>query len=136
MKLRSIAVGLAGAAFAGGLVSAPVQSATARAGVPVAARPAKDQGAQAKILAALAGSRPGGAPGNLAGTAHAGVITGFVDGAGGAPLTGACVVASGPVGSAMAMTNRNGRYVIAPLRPGKYTLHFTGCSTPGRYLDQ
>jgi len=59
-----------------------------------------------------------------------------VAGTGGKPLAGACVVAAGPAGNAMAMTGRNGRYSISPLRPGQYTLHFSDCSAPGRYLDQ
>ena len=67
---------------------------------------------------------------------RAGVITGIVAGAGHKPLAGACVFASGPADDAMAMTQRDGRYSINPLRPGRYTLHFSDCSAPGRYLDQ
>jgi len=136
MKLRSIAVALVGATLVGGLVSVPAQAATTRAGRPVATRPADHQGAVARILAALAGHPSGGVPSRSTGVPRAGVITGFVDGASGAPLTGACVVASGPSGSAMAMTQRDGRYVIAPLRAGAYKLHFSDCSAPGRYIDQ
>jgi len=60
MKLRSIAVALVGATLAGGLVSVPAQAATTRAGGPVATRPADHQGAEARILAALAGHPSGG----------------------------------------------------------------------------
>src|SRR5215813_11267589 len=116
MKLRSIAVGLAGAALAGGLVSVPVHAAPASTRVPAATGPAKDQGAQAKILPALAGSRPGGPLGRPAGTARAGVITGFVDGAGGAPLTGAAsavTVASGQVKGVARVTLRSPASALA-----------------------
>jgi protocatechuate 3,4-dioxygenase beta subunit len=65
-----------------------------------------------------------------------GVIAGVVDGAGGRPLTGACVVATGAGGSAFAMTQSDGRYSLGGLRPGRYTLHFSACAAGGRYMDQ
>ncbi|HEX7993544.1 MAG TPA: carboxypeptidase-like regulatory domain-containing protein [Streptosporangiaceae bacterium] len=65
-----------------------------------------------------------------------GAITGFIAGTGHKPLVGACVIASGPSGQAMAMTRPDGRYTLTALRPGKYTLHYSDCSAPGRYLDQ
>jgi len=134
MKLRSIAVALAGAVLTIGLASFPAQAGTAQARQLATARPASD-GAQARALAALAGiGSAGGGPSGAA--THAGVITGFVRGTGGAPLAGACVVASGPAGSGMAMTQPDGRYTIASSRPGTYTLHVSDCSAPGRYLDQ
>jgi hypothetical protein len=68
--------------------------------------------------------------------ARDGVITGVVDGAHGRPLTGACVVAAGSAGTSMAMTHSDGRYVLAGLRPSRYTLHYSDCSAPGRYFDQ
>ena len=34
------------------------------------------------------------------------------------------------------MTRPDGRYSLSPLPPGSYTLHFSDCSAPGRYLDQ
>ena len=133
LKLRSIALALAGAALTTGLASFPAQASTAQARQPATARPASD-GAQARALAALAGI--GSAGGQAGAVTHAGVITGFVSGTGGAPLAGACVVASGPAGSTIAMTQPDGRYTIASLRPGTYTLHVSDCSAPGRYLDQ
>jgi hypothetical protein len=134
LKLRSITLALAGAVLTTGLASSPAQAGTAQAGQPATARPASE-GAQARAVAALAGI--GSAGGGQAGAVtHAGVITGFVRGTGGAPLAGACVVASGPAGSAMAMTQPDGRYIIASVRPGTYTLHVSDCSAPGRYLDQ
>jgi Carboxypeptidase regulatory-like domain len=36
----------------------------------------------------------------------------------------------------MAMTRPDGRYTLTALRPGRYTLHYSDCSAPGRYLDQ
>ncbi len=69
-------------------------------------------------------------------TAGLGVITGVVDGAAGRPVTGACVIATGRTAGAMAMTGTDGRYVLTSLRPGSYTLHYTDCADPGRYLEQ
>ena len=137
MKLRSIALALASAALTTGLASVPAEASTTQAGRPATARPA-NAGEQARALAALAGLRSqGGAPGSAAGARpHTGIITGFVQGTGGAALAGACVAVSGPAGSAMAMTQPDGRYTIASVRPGTYTLHFSDCSAPGRYLDQ
>ena len=51
---------------------------------------------------------------------------------------------SGPVSSlqgavwgSIAMTRPDGRYVLASLGPGRYTLaHHSDCGAPGRYLDQ
>lgn len=132
MKLRPITLALVGAVLTTGLASFPAQASTAQPRQPATARPASDGAARA--LAALAGI--GSAGGGQAGAVtHAGVITGFVRGTGGAPLAGACVAASGPAGSAMAMTQPDGRY-IASLQPGTYTLHVSDCSAPGRYLDQ
>ena len=36
----------------------------------------------------------------------------------------------------LAMTQSDGRYVLASLRPGRYTLHFSACAAGGHYLDQ
>ncbi|MGO8958209.1 MAG: carboxypeptidase regulatory-like domain-containing protein [Streptosporangiaceae bacterium] len=69
-------------------------------------------------------------------SAGLGVLTGVVDGAGGRPVTGACVIATGRTAGAMAMTGPDGRYFLTSLRPGSYTLHYTDCADPGRYLDR
>src|SRR5260221_1319379 len=129
MKLRLIPVSLACAALVGGLAAASGQ-ASASAVKQVNQPAATKQGPP--------GVAPGGrglnAPSDPAGLS--GAITGIVDGSGSGPLAGACVIASGPSGQAMAMTRPDGRYSLNPLRPGAYTLHFSDCSNPGRYLDQ
>ncbi len=86
-------------------------------------------------IAAALGARIGGPGVRPAASAGMGVITGVVDGAGGRPVTGVCVIATGGAG-AMAMTGPDGRYFLASLRPGTYTLHYADCADPGRYLDQ
>ncbi len=80
---------------------------------------------------------------SLAGAAQAaalrsatGVISGVVDGVGGRPLTGVCVIATGPGGSSLAVTRSDGRYILGGLRPGGYTLHYSGCAVAGQYVDQ
>jgi phage gp45-like len=65
-----------------------------------------------------------------------GVITGVVDGAGGQPLTAACVFASGPGGGVLAVTHSDGRYVLSGLSPGRYTLRYSTCTTGGGYVHQ
>src|SRR6266851_6796564 len=129
MKLRLIPVSLACAALVGGLAAASAQ-ANASAVKQVNQPAATKQGPP--------GVAPGGRGLNAAaGTGGlAGGITGNVAGAGRGPLAGACVIASGPSGQAMVMTRPDGRYSLNPLRPGAYTLHFSDCSNPGRYLDQ
>lgn len=58
----------------------------------------------------------------LAGAGHE--ITGTVTGAGGAPVAGARVALAGPEGQVVATqaTGAEGRYVLAGLAPGEYTL--------------
>src|SRR5258708_33847644 len=129
MKLRLIPVGLACTALVSGLAMASAQanaSAVKQVNQPATAR----QGPSG----VAAGGRGLNAPSGTAGLA--GAITGTVAGAGSGPLAGACVIAAGPSGQAMAMTRPDGRYSLNPLRPGTYTLHFSDCSDPGRYLDQ
>jgi protocatechuate 3,4-dioxygenase beta subunit len=127
MKLRLIPAILACAALTSGFAAAvPAHASTLNTQHPATGRPAPG-GIKAGVKTMSPSSRPSG---------RAGVITGTVTGAGHKPLAGACVVASGPAGAAMAMTNPEGRYAINPLRPGRYTLHFSDCSAPGRYLDQ
>ncbi len=66
----------------------------------------------------------------------AGAITGVVDGAGGKPLTAACVIASGAGGSTLAATTSDGRYTLTGLAPGSYTLRYSPCAAGGQYADQ
>jgi hypothetical protein len=87
--------------------------------------------AQARPHPSLAGAASFAAP-----REEAGVITGVVDGARGRPLTGACVVATGPGGSVLAVTLSDGRYSLGGLRPGGYTLHYSACGADGQYVDQ
>ena len=141
MKLRPIAVVVASAAmFAGTFAGSGLGVATAtttngaRAGAVhrVVHHAATDGLAMAAALRAKIG-RPGVRSEASAGL---GVITGVVDGAGGRPVTGACVIATGRIAGAMAMTGTDGRYILTSLRPGTYALHYADCSDPGRYLDQ
>src|SRR5258707_10788745 len=129
MKLRLIPVGVAGAALVGGLATSSAQANT------TAVKQVNQSGATKEGPRGVApGGRGLNAPSGTAGLA--GAITGTVAGSGSGPLAGACVIASGPSGQAMAMTRPDGRYSLNPLRPGTYTLHFSDCSDPGRYLDQ
>ena len=62
-----------------------------------------------------------------------GAITGVVDGAGGKPLTAACVVATGPGAggqddSVLAVTTSDGRYTLTGLQAGSYTLRYSACA--------
>jgi len=104
-------------ALAAALISAPAQASRASAG----------HHASHSRAAAARFAAPRSEPG---------AITGVVDGAGGRPLTGACVVATGPGGSVLAMTRSDGRYSLGGLRAGGYTLHYSACAAGGGYLDQ
>src|SRR5258707_1652078 len=129
MKLRLIPVGLACAALVGGLATASAQANT------TAVKQVNQSGATKEGPRGVApGGRGLNAPSGTAGLA--GAITGTVAGSGSGPLAGEWVIASGASGQAMAMTRPDGRYSLNPLRPGTYTLHFSDCSDPGRYLDQ
>jgi len=143
MKLRPFSVGFACAVtfastFAGsglGMANATTtsgQRASTAHRVVVRQHVATDGLAIAAALRAKIGG-PGVPPETSAGL---GLITGKVDGAGGRPVTGACVIATGRTAGTMAMTGPDGRYILTSLRPGSYTLHYTDCSDPGRYLDQ
>src|SRR5258707_6411480 len=129
MKLRLIPVGVAGAALVGGLATSSAQANTTA--VEQVNKAGEDKEGP---RGGATGGRGLNAPSGRAGLA--GAITGTVAGSGSGPLAGACVIASGPSGQAMAMTRPDGRYSLNPLRPGTYTLHFSDCSDPGRYLDQ
>jgi hypothetical protein len=128
MRLRSSAItvafatAVAGLTIVGGLGPLPAEARPAPAAPSLTARPSV-RPAVVSAIAARARTRDG-------------VITGVIAGAHNRPLTGACVIAVGPAGSSIAMTARDGRYVLAGLRPGQYKLHFSDCSDAGRYLDK
>src|SRR5690349_23152542 len=120
MKLRLISVSLVSTALISGLASVSTQASTSGTHRPGGLTPA-----MAGIR--LAARTPIASSGVSGGS---GAITGFVAGSGDKPLVGACVIASGPSGDAMAMTRPDGRYTLTALRPGKYTLHYSDCSAP------
>ncbi|MDR2984926.1 MAG: carboxypeptidase-like regulatory domain-containing protein, partial [Nocardiopsaceae bacterium] len=125
MKLRLILVSLACTALISGFATVSAHASTSQKHRPSGATPA------------MAGIRPGASTtGSPPGPSQAGAITGIVAGTARKPIAGACVVASGPAGTTMAMTRPDGRYSLTPMRPGSYTLHFSDCSAPGSYLDQ
>lgn len=64
--------------------------------------------------------------------ARTGIITGLVRSAAGRPFGDACVSAAGPVGSAIARTRANGRYLLTGLRPGRYRMRVDSCTTSRR----
>lgn len=140
MKLRPIVGAVASAAVCAStfIGSGFANATTAKSGPATAPQAAGHYRAAADALAIAAalrsrGSGPGAQPGATSGL---GVITGIVDGEGGRPVVGACVVATGRGVGSIAMTRPDGRYVLASLRPGRYTLHYSDCGAPGRYLDQ
>ncbi|HET7015066.1 MAG TPA: carboxypeptidase regulatory-like domain-containing protein [Streptosporangiaceae bacterium] len=69
-------------------------------------------------------------------TRRVGAITGILDGAGGKPLTAACVVASGQGRSVLAVTTSDGRYTLNGLPAGSYTIRYSACAAGGAYADQ
>ncbi len=77
--------------------------------------------------AALRARLPGGLTGGLTGTVRA---------LSGVPLAGACVTAYGAGGTGTARTASGGRFTISGLRAGRYTVKFSDCAQPGRYLPE
>ncbi len=104
---------IVGTALATALTLAPAQASPS---VP-------NSGRTSQAPLGAAGVSPYGAPGNMPA-----ILTGIVDGAAGQPLTAACVVASGPGGSALAVTQSDGRYVLSLRRPGRYTVRYSICA--------
>ena len=126
------------AVVAAGLPAAATAATAHSASSAPAARPAAP--AASLLTSALATGT-----GTRAGSAVMGSISGIVRGATGAALPGVCVTATGPAaGSAMAgptaahhvVTTADGRYVVRDLRPGAYTVSYSDCARPGRYLAQ
>ena len=79
----------------------------------------------AASAATTAGARP---------TSALSAITGVIRGADGVALTGACVTASGRGGTVSVAAGAGGRYVLAGLRPGAYTVSYQDCARPGPVL--
>jgi hypothetical protein len=61
-----------------------------------------------------------------------GALTGVVRGADGVPVAGACVTATGPSGSLVRRSGSDGRYMLAGLPVGQYTLRVSDCAGPAR----
>jgi Carboxypeptidase regulatory-like domain len=133
MKLRLAGVVALSAALVAGLAAVPAgarPAATARAATPpAAAQPAATSlGSSAAQLVALARDRR-----------QRGTVTGVVRGAAGLPLAGACVSAFPAAGAAQPVTaraNDGGHFLLVDMNPGRYTLRFTDCAQPGRYLPR
>jgi len=122
-----------------GIVLVATASLAVGADLPAAASPARSL----RLAGAGAGAgAAGGAQTVAAGRAAArravpayGVLSGVVRGIGGGALAGVCVTAAAG-GSASALTQADGRYLLAGLAPGLYTIRYHACDRSGRYLDQ
>ena len=121
MTHRFVPALLAAGVLAAALAAAPGASAapTASAGQVMATT-----GPPARAVAAVVAARE----------RARGTITGTVAGPGGRPLARVCVTAAGPSASATVLTRPDGRYVFTGLRPGRYSLRYSDCAAPGRYL--
>lgn len=144
MRLGSIAALVASACLAAGGMAVPAAASTsvngpelARAGGHRAVVPPvalAGQGASARAaLTALAARQRDRLPSRVR---RPGTVTGVVRAFTGLPLAGACVTAVGSSGAGSARTSADGRFSIAGLRAGRYTLHFSDCAHPGWYLPQ
>ena len=125
----------AGATLAIGLLAAlaPVSHASVSQGRPGATpSPAIANAARAAFARLMAERSARGGRGLRSAEPVTGVITGFVQGVARTPFTGACVTAMGPAGGVTAASGPNGRYVLAGLRPGRYTLRIGGCPGGGQ----
>jgi hypothetical protein len=84
-------------------------------------------------LVASTGSAPP-ASAAIAQAATTGAIHGTVTAySGGHALSGICVKATHPGGSGSATTDAKGTYTISTLKPGKYTVTFSGCGSTAGY---
>lgn len=72
-----------------------------------------------------------------AGAAHAtGSVTGLTLAPDGQPLAGICVVAFSPAGARLGVSSASGRYFIAGLALGAYSLRYASCQHADRYLPE
>ena len=129
MKLRIPAAGLA-LASALTVAAATLPTATATAASTITAT-ASTAGA-----AAPSSRQDGGRPGGVAPGLARGTLAGVVLGADGKPLARVCVLASGPAGSAAALTSVTGQYALTGLRAGSYVLAYRPCGAAGHYFPQ
>jgi Carboxypeptidase regulatory-like domain len=83
------------------------------------------QSAAAAIATGLRTARSGAA------RQRASMLTGVVRGPDGRPLRGACITATGPAGTTVARSRTDGRYILAGLSPGQYTLQASDCAAAG-----
>lgn len=60
----------------------------------------------------------------------AGVLTGVIRGAAGTPAGAICVTATGPARTVSVPSRPDGRYRLAGLRPGRYSLRIGRCASP------
>lgn len=114
-----------------GLVAVPQQVAAHQAVALALARQSRMRGrlnsqtAAAAIAAGMASAKSGAIH------ERASTLTGVVRGLGGRPLPGACVTATGPAGNVVARSRTDGRYILAGLNPGRYTLRASKCTATG-----
>jgi Carboxypeptidase regulatory-like domain len=156
---RSLTIAMLGGLVASGVAALPAQAGTTTAAHtdqhqvapsrPFGLRPAPRQLAAHQAVA-LALARERALSGHLnaqtaaaaiatgiraadSGAAHqrASMLTGVVRGLGGRPLAGACITATGPLGTIVARSRTDGRYVLAGLSPGQYSLRASDCATTG-----
>jgi hypothetical protein len=125
--------------LAAGLLAASAAAATfATSGRASAGQPARRSAAGAQARAGGAASAPTPAQRWLLADRRAltaqragGVITGIAQAGEAAPLEGICVTATGPSGRRLGVTLQDGRFLIAGLRPGWYSLQYRDCRHPG-----
>ncbi len=132
--IRRLAVVGAGAALAAGLLAAPAsvgQASVSRDRAGRAPSPAKASAESRALARIIAAQRARLGRGTRTAEPAAGVITGLVKGIGGSPFAGACLTATSPGRSVTAASRSDGRYVLAGLRPGRYTLRIGGCPGDG-----
>lgn len=130
--------------LAAGLMAASAAAATsATSGRAAAGQQARRSAAASHARIGLAPSAPTPAKRWLLADQRAyaaqradGAITGIAQAANAAPLEGICVTATGPSGHGLGVTLQDGRFLIAGLRPGSYSLEYRDCGHPGRFLQQ
>ncbi len=95
----------------------------------------------ASAAASAAGAAAAGQPGVSRPVVQPdGTVTGMVRSVAGAGLTGICVTAlgrsAGQPAAHPAITRTGGRYLIAGLPAGQYTISYQACGQPGAYVSQ